>query len=129
MKLSWTLRGAALACLALTSLSIASGTNANLSWIAPTTYNDGTPLDAIDHYTLTWSPATGQQGPSGSLNVPGSSTKITVNLPCGSTSFTVSVTTGPGARYPSTTSSPTNPVPYATGVSCTPNPPTGLAAQ
>lgn len=122
---------ACLTCLAAVTVSIAAGSTAHLSWIAPTAYTDGSSLPAsdIDHYTITWAPAAGSTGVSGSTNIPAGTVATTVNVPCGSTTFTVSVTTGPGAKYPSTTSAPTGAVPYATGIACAPNPPSGLAAQ
>jgi hypothetical protein len=48
---------------------------------------------------------------------------------CGAVSFTVSVTTTATAMYPNATSGQSNAVPYATGVTCAPNPPTGLAVN
>lgn len=120
-----------LGCLSLVTLTLAAGTTAHLSWSAPTTYNDTSPLPAtdIDHYTLTWAPPTGQPGPSGSVNVPGTATTATAPIPCGNTTFTLSVTTTATAKYPNATSAPTSPIPYASNISCTPNPPTGLVAQ
>lgn len=119
--------------ITLSSVTIvwAVGTSAKCSWAAPTAYVDGSVLAAadIDHYTLTWVPSGSQAGPSGSINVAGGLTSTTVPVACGSVSFTLSVTTGPNAKYPNATSAPTGAVPYVTGVSCTPNPPTGLAVQ
>lgn len=125
------LRISTVASILAVSISVASGTSANLSWVAPTAYSDGSALPSgdIDHYTLTWAPGTGQSGPSGSQNIAGTALAAQVNVPCGSVSFTLSITTGPSAKYPNTTSSPTSAVPYITGIACTPNPPTGLAAH
>lgn len=119
-----------LALLSVT-VSIAAGTSATASWTAPTAYTDGSALPAsdIDHYTLTWGPAAGSSGPSGSVNVPAGTVSTVINVPCGSTSFTVSVTTGAAAKYPNSTSAPAGPVPYASGLSCAPNPPGGLAVH
>lgn len=123
----------ALPLLALLSVavSIAAGATATASWVAPTTYSDGSslPISDIDHYTLTWAPASGQSGPSGSMNVAAGTISQTVNALCGSTTFTISVTTTATARYPNATSTPSGPVPYASGIACTPNPPTGLAVH
>lgn len=131
MKSSFLVRVAAVISILTLSVSFAAGTSSNVSWVAPTTYNDGSPLNAadIDHYTLTWQPASGQVGPSGTLSIPGSALSAQVNVPCGSTTFTLSATTGAGARYPNATSSSTSGVPYASGVACAPNPPSGLVAQ
>lgn len=109
----------------------AAGTTANVSWTAPTQYTDNSALPAtdIDHYTITWAPATGQSGPSGSLNVAGNLTSTTVPVACGNTSFTVSVTTSATAKYPNATSAPSNLVPYATGVTCGPKAVTGVTVS
>jgi hypothetical protein len=127
------LRSALLSCLVLlgVTLSWAAGTTAKISWSAPTTYTDTTalPVGDIDHYTLTWAPASGAGGPIGSMNVPGNLLTAQVPVPCGGTSFTVSVTTGPNAHIPNATSTPTNAVPYVSGIACVPNPPTGLVVQ
>lgn len=115
----------------LAGVAFAAGTTANLSWTAPTAYVDSTPLPSsdIDHYTITWAPATGQVGPSGSETVPGSAVTSTAPVPCGSTSFSITVTTTATAHYPNATSAPAGPVPYASKVTCSPNPPGGLAAS
>ncbi|MGH9436392.1 MAG: hypothetical protein ACRD22_00505, partial [Terriglobia bacterium] len=76
------------------SIALAAGTTANLSWTAPTQYTDGTAIAAgeLDHYTIAWSPAAGSAGPSGSLTVAGSVVNATVPVACGSTSFYINVT-------------------------------------
>lgn len=111
----------------------AAGATANLSWTAPTAYIDGEPLPAaqIDHYTITWTTASpaGVGGPTGSLTVPGTATAATVPVPCGSVNFSITVTTTAAAVFPNATSAPDGPVPYATGVTCGPNPVTGLQAK
>ena len=111
--------------------SWAAGTTADVAWVAPTTYTDGSPLPTSDiaSYIITWTPATGQSGPSGSTNVPAGALTATVPVPCGSTSFTIAITTNATAKFPNITSAPTSPVPYATGVTCAPNPPSGLAVH
>jgi len=110
----------------------ASGTTtANLTWVAPTQYTDGTALanGDIASYVVSWAPASGQTGPSGSVTVAGTLTATTVPVPCGGTTFTVAAVTSATAKYPSVTSSPSNAVPYASGVTCGSNPPTGLTAK
>lgn len=120
-------------CLGCISLTFASGSpTATVSWTAPVAYSDGSNLPAsdIDHYTITWAPTSEQSGPSGSLNtIPAAANTTVVPIACGSTSFTVSVTTTASARYPNATSSSTAAVPFATGIACTPNPPSGLAVH
>ncbi len=112
-------------------LAIAVGTSAHASWTAPTTYTDGSALPASDiaSYTMSWAPAGGQAGPSGSINVAATATTATVPVACGSVTFTIAVTTTATAKYPSATSSPSSGVPYATGVTCSPNPPAGLTVN
>ena len=120
----------ALAALGL-GVAFAAGTTANLSWIAPTQYVDGTALPTSDlgSYTITWAPASGQSGPSGSLTVAGTALAATVPVPCGGTSFSVTVTTSSSAHYPNATSAPAGPVPYVTGVTCGPKAVTGLTVN
>lgn len=120
-----------LALAILPTLALAVGTTATLSWIAPTQYTDGSPVAAgdLDHYTITWAPASGQSGPSGSLTAPGSALTATVPVACGQVSFAITVTSSATARYPNATSGPTNPLSYVTGVKCTPNPPTGATVN
>lgn len=122
---------AVLIVLALLSYkAFAAGTTATLTWVAPTTYLDGSalPVAQIDHYTINWLPSAGN-GTPGSMNVAGNVLTANVPLKCGNVTFTVSVTTTATATYPNATSAPSSDVPYATGVSCLPNPPTGLAAH
>lgn len=122
---------AALFLLAITAPAFAAGTTANLTWTAPTQYTDGSPIAAgdLDHYTITWAPASGQSGPSGSITVAGNLSGSQVPVPCGGVSFTLTVTTGATAKYPNATSGPAGPVPYVTGVTCGPNPPGALTAK
>lgn len=121
----------ALAGLAALTVTFGAGTSATLNWQAPTEYTDGSPIQSGDiaYYTVNWAPAAGQSGPSGSLQTSGPVLTATVPVPCGAVSFTVTVTSSGTAKYPNTTSAPTNPVPYASGVTCAPNPPTGLAVH
>jgi hypothetical protein len=134
MRLNFRLAIVAAALVTLCSVAFGAGTTANVSWTAPTAYVDGTALAASDiaSYTVSWAPATGQAGPSGSLKVSpaaGSTavpTLATVPVACGDVTFTVTVTTTASAHYPNMTSAPSSPVPYATGAQCVPNPPTGV---
>ena len=126
-------------CLAIIGISanaaLAAGTTANLSWTNPTQYVDNTALPASDiaSVTITWAPASGQSGPSGTLTVASIAgvppVASTVPVPCGNTTFTVAVTTSATAHYPNLTSTPSNAVPYATGVECGPKAATGLAVN
>lgn len=119
------------ALLLVSGVVFGAGTTANVSWVAPTQYTDGTALanGDIDHYTVTWAPGSGQSGPSGSLKVAGTASTAVVPVACGQATFSITVTTSATAKYANVTSAPSNPVPYATGVTCTVNPPTGLAVQ
>jgi len=121
---------AAFAAISALTVTFGAGTTANVSWTMPVAYFDGTALPASDiaFTTLTWSPQAGA-GPSGSLKVTAPATTAVVPVPCGSVNFVASVTTTSGAVYPGSTSDNTGPVPYATGVSCKPNPITGLAVH
>jgi hypothetical protein len=123
---------AAAATLALIApIAAASGNTANLKWTAPTSYVDGTSLAAadLDHYTITWAPASGQAGPSGSITVAGSLTATTVPVACGQVTFSITVTTTASALYPNATSGPSSPAPYVTGITCVPKAPAGLTAS
>lgn len=118
--------------------SKAEGTTANVSWILPACYNDGTPavppatgcgtqspLPPADILSVTvkWSGTI-----TGQVTLTGAPTATQVNIPCASTAFTVLVTTKPTAKY-SASSPESNPVTYATGVQCRPNPPTAVTAN
>jgi hypothetical protein len=120
-----------LAVIGTVTVSIAAGTSATASWNAPVAYDDGSALPASDiaNYTVSWGPATGQAGPTGSTNVPAGTTTAVIPVACGTVTFTVSVTTTATAHYPNATSSPSTGVPYATGIACTPNPPSGLGVH
>ena len=116
--------------LLFASIAWASGTSATVTWVAPTTYNDGTAVGATDiaSYTVTWVGS----GPktSGSLTVTAPATSAVVPVACGSASFTVTATASATAVYPNTTSAASSPaVVYATGVACSLNPPTGVQAH
>lgn len=121
---------ALLLCVAA-STALATGTTANLTWTPPTQYTDGSPIAAgeLDHYTITWAPASGQSGPTGSITVAGNLSSSQVPVPCGGVSFTLTVTTSATAKYPNATSGPAGPVPYVTGVTCGPKAVTGLAVS
>lgn len=110
--------------------AVASGITANVSWVAPTQYTDGTALAAsdIDHYTVS----------ACEVNAPGTCVTATIKAPattgtlavvCSQYDFTVTVTTGANATYPNATSSPSSVVPYASGVSCTPKAVTGVTVN
>lgn len=122
---------AALVCVSALTVTFGAGTTANVSWTAPTQYTDGSAIKSgdLDHYTISWAPASGQSGPTGSTTVAGTATSATVPVACGSVSFTVTVTTSSTAVYANATSGPAGPVPYATGVACAPVPPGGLAVH
>lgn len=100
--------------------------SATVTWAAPTAYLDKSvlPVEDIDHYTLSWTPA---QGSSGVLTVKGLTAVVPVV--CGTVQFSVTATTGATALYPNTTSTAAGPVPFASGVSCAPNPPGALAVH
>jgi hypothetical protein len=120
-----------LALLLATTVAIAAGTSATVSWSYPTAYIDGTPLPVSDiaQVTVTWSRTPG--GPQvGSVTVAAPAlSKVVPGLVCGNFSFSATVTTTATAAYPTSTSDPAGPVSYATGVSCKPNPLTGLGAS
>lgn len=122
---------AMVAVLAAVTVTFAAGTTADVSWVMPTVYQDGTALPVADiaSTTISWAPATGQEGPSGSVTVTSPGTSAVVPVACGEVTFTAAVTTTASAKYPNATSGPSNGVPYATGVTCKPNPPSGLAVQ
>lgn len=116
--------------LGLAAVAGATGTNAAVSWIGPTTYTDGTAVKAGDiaSYVVTWTGAT--PALSGTVTVPGTQLSTLVTVACNSTSFVVAAVASATAVYPSGTSPNSSPpVVYATGVTCTLNPPTGLAAH
>lgn len=122
----------ALILLLAFSTQLAYAVTAKCFWNAPPfTYLDGTPLPAsdIDHYTVTWTPAPGQSGPSGSINVPPSLLSVPVTIPCGATTFTLSVTTNSKAHVANATSAPTAGIAFDSGVACGPGTPTGFMVQ
>lgn len=105
----------------------AAGTSATVSWVLPTTYVDGSPLAASDikEILIQWR-RPGVPAVAGSIRAPAPGTSIVVNgLVCGNFTFTAQTVMVLGA----TTSDETAPSPYATGVSCKPNPPSGVTAQ
>ena len=123
------LSAAALLALFVVGVTIAVSP-ATVTWVPPTQYSDGSAIASgdLDHYTVTW---VGNPGPSGSVNVPAGASLPTVAVPvaCGQANFSVSVTTGAKAKYPNATSTSTGPVLFDSKVSCTPNPPSGLAVH
>jgi hypothetical protein len=132
VKRLWILLAALVVPLLLViGIAKAAGTTANVAWTMPTSYNDNEvlPLTDIANVTLTWAPASGQAGPSGTLVVNAPATTATVPVACGSVTFTATVTTTSTAKYPNATSSPSSGVPYITGITCKPNPATGLTAS
>src|SRR5579885_206625 len=98
----------ALTLLAAVTVTLGAGTTANLSWTPPTQYTDGSPIGSSDlaYYTISWTPASGVGGPSGSMKVTAPATAATVPVPCGSVNFTLTVTTGSAALYANATSAP-----------------------
>lgn len=104
----------------------AGSVSAVVTWSAPATYIDGTPLPAgdIDHYTVSWSPS---GGTAGVLAVKTLSASIPVV--CGTVHVSVSATTTATAVYPNVTSEPAGPVPFVSAVQCAPNPPGALAVH
>jgi hypothetical protein len=123
---------AALLAVSALTVTFGAGTTANVSWTPPTQYMDGSALPAtdIDHYTIAWAPVAGQSGPSGSQTVLASASQpAVVPVACGQVTFTITATTGAAAKYPNATSGASNAVPYVTGVTCAPNPPSGLAVH
>lgn len=113
--------------LLIPGLALAAGTTANLTWVPPTAYSDGSPLPSTDlaTYTISFTKGTAAQ----TIHVAAPATSTTVSVSCGSTQFQISVTTTSTALYPNATSTPSGPVPYASGVVCAPLPPTNLQAQ
>jgi hypothetical protein len=105
----------------------AAGTSATLSWSHPTTYTDGAALAASDikETFIQWR-RPGSATVAGSVRVTAPATSVVVpGLVCGNFTFTAQTIMTLGA----TASDETSPVPYSTGISCKPNPPTGLTAQ
>jgi hypothetical protein len=100
----------------------AAGSVATVTWVHPVVYVDGSPLALADikETIVTWR-RPGSTTVTGSVHVAGPATSTTVNgLQCGNFEFTA-------ATVVQTVSSvETAPTLYATGVTCTPNPPTGL---
>lgn len=125
-----TLAVALAAMIALTPFAHAAGKTANLFWTAPTQYTDGTALAAgdIGNYTIE---ACEKNSPTTCITATpaGTATSATMAVVCGDYNSTISVTTSAAAVYPDTTSAPSNSVPYATGVTCSPNPPSALTVN
>ncbi len=102
------------------------GPSATVTWTAPTQDVDGTPVGAIDHYTVSWFRSLGTPA-VGTLDV--KTLTAVIPVACGSMYFTVTATTAAAATYPNTTSAPAGPVAFVSGVSCAPNPPAALAVH
>lgn len=121
----------ALAAVAATSLALAAAPSATVSWTAPTTYTDGTALAAADLASYT---VIACRGASACVSFTTAAvaagtappTSLAVPLTCGNYTFTVAAETTAAAKYPTISSVPSAAVPYATGVSCAPNPPSGV---
>lgn len=112
---------------------------ANVSWVAPTQYDDNSPLAATDiaYYTVVACPGSEIPAAPGCLTqkvspaTAGAAPPTTLTgmpLVCGSYTISVTVTTTASAKYPNETSGPSTAVPLVTSVSCSPNPPSGVTA-
>jgi len=101
-------------------LAQAATPSAALSWTAPTTYTDGSPIISgeLKTYTVEWRRSAGG-ALVGSLIVNAPAVTATVPVACGVYVFDVIATAV-------IASGATNPVSFDSGVACTPNPPTGL---
>ncbi len=111
--------------------AFAAGPIATLSWSYPTTYIDSSPLPITDiaTVTITWSKTVnGSIVGTKTVAAPATTAQVT-GLVCGSDFFRLTVTTTESAQEPSSTSDPTNPAIYAVGVSCKPNPVTGVTVS
>lgn len=106
-------------------------TSSTLTWVRATTLIDGTPIPDANHREtlIQWFRAATPNTIIGQVRVPSPATTTVVNgLICGDYSFvafTVLQNVAVGAEQ-SAASSP--PAIKATGITCVPNPPTGLAA-
>lgn len=108
-----------ISCLLCSSVVFAAGTTANLSWVLPSTYTDGSPLAATDikDIIVEWR-RTPLGNVVGTVRVPAPATSVNVpGLVCGNYVFVAYVTTIDAQ------SDASNNAPYATGVKCKPNPP------
>lgn len=106
------------------AISFGAGTTATVTWIAPTTFTDGTPLTGLIGYRIDAKPKT-YTGSTLTKSVgPSVSSSAFSGLTCGDYDFTVITLAG-------TNSDPSNTAVYATGVTCSnkPNPPTGVTAS
>ena len=113
--------------LASISISRAAGPTATVTWIHPLTYTDISPLavSEIKETLITWR-RPGNATIVGSVRVPGPATTTVVSgLACGNFDFTAATI----VKTNSVQSADAGPVLYATGVTCAPNPPTGLVAS
>lgn len=121
-----------LALLCFSSGADAAGTSATIKWTNPSQYSDGTslPVTDIGSYDITWT-RLGSTVAVGTFHVSGGpATQTTISgLVCGGYNFTMTVTTSATALQPNSTSDPTSPASYPTGISCKPNPPTGVTVS
>ncbi len=104
----------------------AAGSSSTVTWVHPVTYTDGSALALSDikETILTWR-RPGSTTVAGTVRVtaPANSTVVT-GLTCGNFNFTAATVAKNNAQ-----STDAGPVLYASGVTCAPNPPTGLAAD
>lgn len=113
----------------LVRIDAATPATATVSWTAPTTYTDGSPIGATDltQYTVSWSRTIGGT-PIGTQAVKVPATSAVVPVSCGGYYFTVTATAQLTGDAPAT-SLPTTALLFNSGVTCTPNPPGGPAVQ
>lgn len=119
-----------IAMLLFSSVSMAAGTTAQVTWTMPTTYvdNSALPVSDILETVVEWRRTVG--GPvEGSVRVAAPAVATTVPVACGDALFTAYVITKSTARFPSAVGLPSSPpVAYATGVACVPKAP-GLSVS
>lgn len=114
--------------LSLIPLTFAAGTSAQIDWVHPTANTDGSPLalTEIKESLVSWSRVSEPSLTVGSIRVAAPSTGVSIpNLTCGDFLFTVKTI----VKTNDVSSDPSNPVMYATGITCKPNPPTGVTAR
>jgi len=119
-----------LGSLVLATLTQAAGPSATVSWTMPDKYTDGSSLPASDILSTTIQVRRpGSTTLVGAMVVLAPATSTVVNgLVCGNYEFVAFVTTKSTSAQPGSSDN-TNPVAYAPGVSCKPNPPTGLTVS
>jgi len=122
MRLDPKVLAGAVVLFALTGLAArAAAPSAIVTWSAPTTYTDNSPIGAgeIKSYTVEWRRTAGG-AVAGSVNVSAPALTATVPVACGTYVFDVIATAGAVSGAPSAS------VSFDSGIGCTPNPPTGL---